>query len=88
MSKLNLNFEVPKERHEPTQNEIAQIEGLALSIEAIVKALEAYAAYYGDKADLGNVCVGVCNALELLVDPVIEYFSNYAGDAAPEKESA
>ena len=87
MAKLNFNFQKTDRRYEPTKSEILQIEGLALSIEAIVKALDAYAIDYYDKPDMGSVCVGVCNALKLLIDPVIEYLSNYAGDVpTPENQ--
>ena len=83
MSELNLNF-LHSNRHEPTKSEITEIHGLALSIEAIVKALDGYAGY--DDSDLSNVCMGVCTALELLIDPIIEYMGNYAGDLpTPEK---
>ena len=93
MAKLSLNFCEPTGRHEPTRNEINQIESVALSIEAMVKALYAYASEdAGEKPHgLHSVCMGVCNALELLIDPVIEYMANYAGqEPAPEatKEGA
>ena len=83
MSKLKLNFYESTARREPTKSEIAQIEGLALGIEAIVKALKAYVLYYDD--DTSSVCAGACNVLELLIDPIIEYMSTYAGDIAPEE---
>jgi hypothetical protein len=87
MAALNLNFHKPKGRHNPTKHEIAQIESIAVSVEAIVKALAEYARGSRDDAeDMGSVCLGVCNALELLIDPVIVYLSDYAGDApAPEE---
>jgi len=89
MATLNLNFHKPTGRHNPTKDEIVQIESIAVSVEAIIKALAEYGRSTRDDAkDMGNVCLGVCNALELLIDPVIGYLSNYAGDAAaPEKET-
>ena len=89
MSKLNLNFHEQTGRHEPTKSEIYQIEGLAISVEAIIKALAAYANGSRDREDMDGVCLGVCNALELLMGPVIEYLSEYAGNApAPEEVEA
>ena len=89
MAKLNLNFHKQAGRHNPTKNEIVQIESVAVSIEAIIKTLAAYAeCTRDDSADMGCVCISVCNALELLIDPVIEYLSNYAGDAPAEGETA
>ena len=79
MAELNLNFHKNIGRHNPTKNEIVQIESVAVSIESIIKALNAYAD--GNHRDIDVVCMGVCNAMELLIDPVIEYLSNYAGDA-------
>jgi len=43
MAKLNLNFHNSTGRYEPTKSEIYQLEGLALSIEGIVKTLGAFA---------------------------------------------
>jgi hypothetical protein len=84
MARLNLNFVQETARHEPTENEICQIKGLAVSIEAIIKTLAAYA---DDNChDIDGVCISVCRALELLVCPVIEYLSDYAGEIpAPEE---
>ena len=98
MARLNLNFHETTGRHEPTKTEINQLEGIALSIEAIVRALYVYAS--DDAEDTGeakkphglhSVCMGICNALELLIDPIIEYMGNYAGlEPTPEdkKEGA
>ena len=84
MAKLNFNFHEQTGRHNPTKDEIVQIESLAFDIEGVVKALEEYAS--GEHEDIGSVCVGVCHTLELLIEPVIDYFSNFAGDApAPEE---
>jgi len=86
MAKLNLNFHEQTGRHNPTKHELAQIESIALGIEAVIKTLGEYAD--ADHEDLGSVCMSVCNALELLIDPVILYLSNYAGDTpAPEEET-
>ena len=83
MAKLNLNFHQQIGRHEPTKNEIYQIEGIALSVEAIIKALGVYAYYKSEDTD--GVCLCVCNTLELLMEPILEYLTNYAGDLpAPE----
>ena len=87
MAELNLNFHEPTSRCEPTKSEIVQIESVAISIDAIIKVLGAYARGSRDNAqDIMGVCLGVCNALELLMGPVIEYLSEYAGDVpAPEE---
>ena len=84
--KLNLNFHESTGRHEPTKSEIYQLEGITLSVEALVKALYVYASEdTGPHEDIHSVCMGICNALELLIDPVIEYMTNYAGhEPAPE----
>jgi hypothetical protein len=87
MAKLNLNFVQKTGRYEPTKNEIYQLEGLALSIEAIIKTLYMYA--NEGKEDTTGVCMGVCNALEILIDPIVEYMGNYAGNiATPESDQA
>ena len=87
MAELNLNFHENTGRHEPTKSEIIQIESVAISVEAIIKALAGYARGSRDnEQDIMGVCLGVCNALELLMYPVIDYLSEYAGDApAPEE---
>lgn len=89
MAKLNVNFSEQTIRDEPTKDEIFQIEGLALSVKAIIQTLNVYASNHVRDAEgskeVDSVCIGVCNALELLVKPIIEYLVNYAGDeAAPE----
>ena len=87
MAILNLNFHQPEGRRIPTEDEIHQIEGLARSVEAISKSLHAYACNtFANDDDITDVCLGVSNALELLIDPVIEYMTEYAGIAAPETE--
>jgi hypothetical protein len=87
MAKLNLNFHKNTEHRNPTKDEIVQIEGVAISVEAIIKTLAVYAEYTNDDSrDMGGICTSVCNALELLIKPVVEYLSNYAGDvSAPEE---
>jgi hypothetical protein len=89
MAELNLNFHEQTGRHNPTEKEFCQIEGLAVSVDAIIKTLAVYAEHTNhNREDIGGVCLWVCNALELLMEPVIEYLSNYAGGApAPEKEA-
>ena len=87
MAKLNLNFSQAVGRYNPTRSEICQIEVIALGIEAVVKALSAYAE--AEHEDGNGVCMGVCNVLELLIDPVIDYLSENAGlKAAPEPDEA
>jgi len=85
MATLNLNFNEQTGRHNPTKHELAQIESLAFGIEAIIKALGEYAD--ADHEDLGSVCMSVCNALELLIEPVCDYLSNYAGDVPTAEEA-
>ena len=89
MAELNLNFHEQTERHEPTKSEIIQIEGLAISVDAIIKTLAEYARGSRDNAqDIGGVCLWVCNALELLMSPIVEYMSEYAGDVPTPEEEA
>jgi len=84
MAELNLNFHKQTGRHHPTKDEIVQIESAAVSVEAIIKMLAMYAEYTNDdRGDMGGVCISVCNAMELLMRPVIEYFE-YAGNAPAE----
>jgi hypothetical protein len=85
MAKLNLNFHKQTGCHNPTKHEIVQIGSIAFGVEAIIKALGEYAER--DHEDLGSVCMSVCSALELLIEPVCDYLSNYAGDA-PDPEEA
>ncbi|MDR0474711.1 MAG: hypothetical protein LBH43_13695 [Treponema sp.] len=85
MAKLNLNFHQQTGRREPTKHEICQIEGIAFSVQAIIKTLSVYTNENSNRNIEGVVCMGVCEALELLMEPIIEYLSNYAGDVpAPE----
>ena len=86
MAELNLNFHEQTERYKPTKREINQIEGVATSVEAIIQVLEVYAG--DDHKDLASVCMCVCNALELLMGPIIEYLSNYAGALSTPEEEA
>jgi hypothetical protein len=87
MAKLNLNFHQPG-YYEPTKHEIYQLDCIAIGIEAIVKAMIGYCSCHGDKESaheaVGN-CHGVFNALELLIEPIVNYMANYVGNiAAPE----
>jgi hypothetical protein len=85
MAKLNLNFHQQTGRRKPTENEIAQIGALAYSVEAIIKTLSVYTNENNNQNVDGNVCMSVCDALELLIEPIVDYMCNYAGDVpAPE----
>jgi hypothetical protein len=87
MAELNLNFHKNTDRYNPTEDEIIQIESVAISIEAIIKTLAEYARGSRDDAkDTRCVCLYVCNALELLMAPVIDYLSEYAGDVPARKK--
>ena len=86
MAKLNLNFLDNSRRREPTKSEIYQIEYLALGVEGIIKTLGSYVNENPDPYVACGVCLSVCNALELLMDPIVDYMSNYAGDT-PAKEA-
>ena len=91
MTKLNLNFHKTTGCYEPTKSEIGQLETLTLSIKAIVQVM---ARYTNDCNDCGsnrddfevtNNCASVFNALELLMEPLVKYMTDYAGkEAAPE----
>jgi hypothetical protein len=86
MAKLNLNFYHQTGRREPTKKEIYQTGALAYSVEAIIKTLSVYTNENNNQNVEGNVCMSVCDALELLMEPIIDYLSNYAGDVpAPEE---
>ena len=87
MAKLNLNFLDNSGRRDPTRSEIYQIQRLALSVTDIIKTLESYADENCDPSAACGVCLSVCNALELLMDPIVDYMSNYAGNTpAPESD--
>jgi len=83
MAKLTLNFNEQAEIHIPTKSEIAEIECAARSADAIIKALSAYVRT--EKMDPTDVCMGVCDALKLLMAPVVDYLFEYAWQGpAPE----
>jgi DNA-binding transcriptional MerR regulator len=88
MAKLNLNFHEVTGLRRPTEQEIAQLQELGFSIEAIIKTLGAYAAKNNNRmgTDTATVCMCVCNALELLIEPIVEYLANYAGELPAEAE--
>jgi len=83
---LNLNFYQQTGRRKPTQNEINQIADLSLGVKAIIKTLRVYATEYDSTeipaGEVSGVCISVCNALDLLMEPITEYMTNYAGDEA------
>jgi hypothetical protein len=84
MAKLNLNFQ-KSERHNPTGDEIAQIEYVANGVVAIIKALGWYAQDAQDDRYEG-VLMTALGTLELLMEPITEYFSEYAGKEPAEEE--
>jgi len=87
MAKLSLNFHGPTGMSEPTENEIDQLGGLALDIKMIIKALGKCALEGRDKnAETADICMGVCNVLELLMDPLVDYMMNYAEAPQPMEE--
>ena len=87
MAKLNLNFHQQTKRYSPTKQDIYALEGIALSVEAIIKAMGDYC----DKSSSENahealgVCMSICNALELLIEPIVDYMGNNAGDMAAQE---
>jgi hypothetical protein len=79
MAELNLNFqEAPC--HKPTVNEICQIECVATGIQAILRTLTAYVS--DDHDDAVSVCSCICDTLELLIAPVVDYLAEHAGQEA------
>jgi hypothetical protein len=86
MAKLNLNYCEDKGRRVPTEDEINQIASLAFSVEALTKALSMYCNENSNRNVEGYVCVGVCEAIELLMGPIITYLCNYAGELPGEAE--
>ena len=88
MAKLNLNFHEVTGLRKPTTQEIGQLQELGFSIEAIIKTLGAYAANTNnrtgtsDKSETVSVCMCVCNVLELLIKPLVDYMGDSAGDMA------
>jgi hypothetical protein len=88
MAKLNLNFHKETGRYEPSKNEIVQIAGIALSVEAIVKTLYIYASESNESTvEKDGVCMGICTALEALMGPIVDYLGEYAGLPAIEEEA-
>jgi len=81
MARLNLNFHQSMERHEPTENEIFQLANLSISIKSVIESLDVYCLESKGK-EKNDVCLGVCHALELLIDPIIDYLNEYAGNEA------
>ena len=81
--RLNVNFHQQTGRRPPTKQEINELECLALSIEAIVKAMRFLCIENDNKekahGTLGS-CISICSALELLMEPITDYMCNYAGD--------
>ena len=87
MAELNLNFHQQKGRREPTKQEIYQIERLALNIKAIIKALYVYTDDSCKNAlEKSEVCMGICDTVELLIEPIIEYMMDYAGSLPAQEE--
>ena len=84
MAKLNLNFHKTG-YYKPTQSEIGQLETLALCIRAIVRVMARYTVDHADERDtyeVTNNCTSVFTALELLIDPLVEYMTDAAGNEA------
>jgi len=89
MAKLNLNFH-QMAGCEPTKQEICQLEGIALSVDAMIKVMAAYCTDINDKEKANEAlgfCTSICYALELLMEPIVDYMVNYARNpAGPEGE--
>ena len=88
MARLNLNFQEDKDYRNPTKREIVELEFLTMNVNSVIKVL---AGYVMDNAnnELEEVTVntiGVLNALELLMEPIVDYMSNYAGKTPTEEK--
>jgi hypothetical protein len=91
MTKLNLSFRKTTGIFKPTESEIGQLETLARSINAIVQVMARYTndcTYCGSHRGANEVtdnCACVFNALELLMEPLVNYMIDSAGkEAAPD----
>jgi hypothetical protein len=91
MTKLNLNFHETTGFCKPTESEIVQLETLARSINAIVQVMARYTNDCthcgGDRGayEVSDNCACVFNALELLMEPLVNYMIDSAGkEAAPD----
>jgi hypothetical protein len=84
---LGLHF-VPKEeihkRHSPTPDEIHQIASVALGIESIIRVMSEYTCDTRKDNDMLDNCSFVFDILKLLVAPVTQYLTEYAGELAVE----
>jgi len=87
MRKLKLSFYKDTFLHEPTKEEIFELQGLVSSASAIIETLRVYGSESRD-GEAGLICTGVCRALGLLLEPVEEYFSEWGGDEAPKEPGA
>ena len=85
---LNLNFCKETKRREPTKQNIIELECLAHNIKAVIKAMGDYCMANDSKEhamEAVGECLSLCNVLELLIEPIIDYMCDYAGEPpAPE----
>ena len=91
MADLSFCFTEKKEERNLTVSEINDITMAAQGIHAIIKVMNEYA--INNQQDKDDDALGiyssVFNVLDLLMDPIRDYLSAYAGsEAAPEKKSA
>jgi len=92
MAKLNLNFHEMIGCYKPSEGDMGQLETLALSIKSIIQVTAMYANdgqyFKGDKGacEVANNCASVFNALELLIEPLVTYMTDYIEkEAAPDE---
>jgi len=92
MAELSLSFHETTGVCKPSESEIGQLETLARSINAIVQVMARYTndcTYCGSDRGVYEVsdnCACVFNALELLMEPLVNYMIDSAGkEAAPDE---
>ena len=80
---LNLNFLKQEGLRMPTKREIMCLQTMAFSIQSIIRILrDASREGSGDMAKKLADFTCSCNALEILIEPIIDYLCNYAGKEA------
>jgi hypothetical protein len=90
--KLHFDSEEVKEKRPITSGEVNELYMAAQGISGIVKVMSLYSMNYlrhGEDDQPQDIFCSVFNVLELLIEPVTDYLSEYPYPAniAPEKES-
>lgn len=88
--KLRFGFmPIERERLRLTKNDIYHLSSTAMAIEAISEVMANYACDNTEQKEQSSVivnCMHAFNVLNLLIDPIVDYLSEYAGEeAAPDE---